>query len=156
MALFLQVDKVSILDHTIDYVRKLERKVEELESHKEATQLDSTTQTKAQDAIERTSDNYGPNKNGSTKKPMTNKRKACERERIGPDNKKVQLRDSSTDNIIVDVADKDVLIEIRCSWKDNVVIDIMEAVSKLRMDTQTVQSSNAGGIVIMTVKAKVW
>ncbi|GFQ04816.1 transcription factor egl1 [Phtheirospermum japonicum] len=95
--------------------RDLERKVEELESFKESMEIDSTTQTKHQDAIERTSDNYGPNKIGNSKKPSTNKRKACEINKTGAEN-----------NITVSVIDRDVLIEMKCPWKDCVLVEIME------------------------------
>ncbi|KAK6158245.1 hypothetical protein DH2020_005559 [Rehmannia glutinosa] len=117
-----EVDKVSILDHTIEYLRDLERKVEELESYKEAMELESTTRNKPQDAIERTSDNYGPNKIGNTKKPSTNKRKACETEKTGAGNNRVRLRDSSADNVAVSVSDKDVSIEMKCSWKEGIML----------------------------------
>ncbi|KAK6158200.1 hypothetical protein DH2020_005514 [Rehmannia glutinosa] len=149
-----KVDKVSILDHTIEYLRDLERKVEELESYKEAMELESTTRNKPQDAIERTSDNYGPNKIGNTKKPSTNKRKACETEKTGAENNRVRLRDSSADNVAVSVSDKDVSIEMKCSWKEGIMLEVMEAVSKLRMDTENVQSSNTDGILSITIKAK--
>ncbi|KAL0393555.1 UNVERIFIED_CONTAM: Transcription factor GLABRA 3 [Sesamum latifolium] len=148
------VDKVSILDHTIEYLRELERRVEELESHKEAAELGSSTQSKPLDDIERTSDNYGPSKNGSTKKPSTNKRKASEIEKTGGETNRARLRDSSTDNITVTIADKDVLIEMRCSWRECVLLEVMEALSKLHLDTQSVQSSIDDGILSMTVKTK--
>lgn len=151
----LQVDKVSILDHTIAYLRELERKVEELESYKEVIELESTTQSKPHDAIERTSDNYGPNKFGSIKKLLTNKRKACDTEKMAADNKRVHLRDSSTDRITVSITDKDVLIEMRCSWRESVLLEVMEAITKLHLDSQTVQSSTNDGILSMSIKAKV-
>ncbi|KAK6158232.1 hypothetical protein DH2020_005546 [Rehmannia glutinosa] len=149
-----KVDKVSILDHTIEYLRDLERKVEELESYKEAMELESTTRNKPQDAIERTSDNYGPNKIGNTKKPSTNKRKACEMEKTGAENNRVRLRDTSADNIAVSVSDKGVSIEMKCSWKEGIMLEVMGAISKLRMDTENVQSSNTDGILSITIKAK--
>ncbi|KAL0331270.1 UNVERIFIED_CONTAM: Transcription factor GLABRA 3 [Sesamum angustifolium] len=149
-----KVDKVSILDHTIEYLRELERRVEELESHKEAAELGSSTQSKPLDAIERTSDNYGPSKNGSTKKPSINKRKASEMEKRGGESTRSRLRDSSTDNITITIADNDVSIEMRCSWRECVLLEVMEAISKLHLDTQSVQSSIDNGILSMTIKAK--
>ncbi|KAI3453719.1 hypothetical protein Pfo_010382 [Paulownia fortunei] len=148
-----KVDKVSILDHTIEYLKELERKVEELESYKEVMELE-LTQSKPHDAIERTSDNYGPNKIGNIKKPMTNKRKACDMDKMAADNKRVRLRDSSTDSITVSVTDKDVLIEVRCSWRECVALEVMEAITKLNLNSQTVQSSNTDGILSMSIRAK--
>nr|AHJ80986.1 basic helix-loop-helix transcription factor [Erythranthe lewisii] len=129
-----KVDKISILDNTIEYLRELERKIEDLES---------TTQSKPHDAVEMTSDNYGPNKTGNiTKKPSANKRKACEVEKMGPD------------NISVSVSGKDVSIELACCEKEGVLLEVMEAIRKLRMDTQNVHSSNSDGILSITIKAK--
>lgn len=146
----LQVDKVSILDHTIEYLRDLERKVEELQSDR-----DSTTQNKPHDAIERTSDNYGPSKIDNFKKTLTNKRKACDTDKTATEKSKPRLRDSLTDNITVNILEKDVLIEMSCSWRDNVLLEIMEAVSKLCLDTEQVQSSNTDGMLSLTINAKV-
>ncbi|KAK6130010.1 hypothetical protein DH2020_036232 [Rehmannia glutinosa] len=149
-----KVDKVSILDHTIEYLKELERKVVELESYKEVMELESTTQSKPHDAIERTSDNYGPNKIDIIKKPLTNKRKACGTDKTAADNKRNRLRDSSTDSITISVTDKDVLIEIRCSWREFVLVEVMEVITKLHLDSQTVQSSNTDGVLSVSIKAK--
>ncbi|KAK6117049.1 hypothetical protein DH2020_049192 [Rehmannia glutinosa] len=149
-----KVDKVSILDHTIEYLKELERKVVELESYKEVMELESTTQSKPHDAIERTSDNIGPNKIDIIKKPLTNKRKACGTDKMAADNKRNRLRDSSTDSITISMTDKNVLIEIRCSWREFVLVEVMEVITKLHLDSQTVQSSNTDGILSVSIKAK--
>ncbi|KAK4389527.1 Transcription factor GLABRA 3 [Sesamum angolense] len=75
-------------------------------------------------------------------------------EKTGRENNRARSRDSSTDNITVTIADKDVLIEMRCSWRESVLLEVMEAVSKLHLDTQSVQSSINDGIVSMTIKPK--
>lgn len=131
--------------------------MEELESCKEALGIDSTTQNKPQDAIERTSGNYGPNKNGVTKKQSTNKRKVCETNQSGAESNKIRLRGTSADNVTVSVTvtQNDVAIEMRCPWRENVLLEIMEAVSGLHMVVQTVQSSDSDGILSLTIKAKV-
>nr|BAN17386.1 bHLH transcription factor [Torenia fournieri] len=147
-----KLDKVSVLDHTIEYLRELERKVEELESYKEAMERESVAQSKTQDAIERTSDNYGPNGTTNSKRPLTNKRKACNNEKTGDENKRVRLRDS--DNVSIKVSDKEVLIEMRCSWNEHLLFGVMEAISKLNMESETVQSSNTDGLLHLTIKAK--
>ncbi|XP_073130125.1 transcription factor GLABRA 3-like [Henckelia pumila] len=150
-----KVDKVSILDHTIEYLKELERKVEELESYKEVMEQESRTKSKSHDAIEQTSDNYGQNRIGNGKKPLTNKRKGCDIDKVGlVKNRVSRLRDSLTDDIIVSVVDKDVIIETRCSWKECVLLEVMEALSKLHLHPQSVQTSNSDGVLSMTIKAK--
>ncbi|XP_075495103.1 transcription factor GLABRA 3-like [Primulina tabacum] len=149
-----KVDKVSILDHTIEYLKELERKVEELESYKQVMEQESRTKGKSHDVIEQTSDNYGQNRISNGKKPLMNKRKACDIDKVGLVKNRARLRDSSTDDIIVSVVDKDVIIETRCSWKECVLLEVMEALSKLQLHPQSVQTSNGDGVLSMTIKAK--
>nr|WOV89688.1 MYC5 [Pogostemon cablin] len=148
-----KVDKVSILDHTIEYLSELERKIEELESYKEATELESTRQGKPRDAIERTSDNYGQKKIENFKKLLLNKRKPCDAEKMGADNKRVHLS-SSVDTITVSVNDKDVLIEVRCLWRESVLVEVMEVLTKLHLQSQTVQSSNTDGNSLLVYQSQ--
>lgn len=153
--MILQVDKVSILDHTIEYLREMERKVEELEAYKEAMERESTTQSKAHDAIERTSDNYGQSKFGSiTTKLLGSKRRGYDVEKTAVEHKRTRSS-SSTDSITISITDKDVLIEMRCSWKQSVLLQVMEALTQLNLDSQSVQSSNTDGILSLSINAKV-
>lgn len=117
-------------------------------------EVESTTRSEPDDSIEQTSDNYGQKKIGSFKKLLPSKRKACDEEKTGPDNKSAQL-DSSTDSITVNIKDKDVVIEVRCLWRDSVFLEVMEVITKLSLDLQTVRSSCTDGIFSMSIKAKV-
>ncbi|XP_057463031.1 transcription factor GLABRA 3-like [Actinidia eriantha] len=140
-----KVDKVSILDNTIEYVKELERRIEELNACKEVADPRQTPENTA----EMTSENYGFNKIGNRKKPLINKRKAQEiDELIDPE------KDSSTGNVTVSVIDKEVLIEIRCSWKECLLLEIMDAITHLHLDSYSVQSTNTDGILSLTVKSK--
>ncbi|XP_042010681.1 transcription factor EGL1-like isoform X2 [Salvia splendens] len=147
-----KVDKVSVLDHTIEYLRELERKVQDLEAYKEATERE-TTQSRAHDAMERTSDNYGHSKLGSITKLLGNKKKASDVEKTAPENKRTRST-SSTDSITISITDKDVLIEMRCSWRQCVLIQVMEALTQLNLESQSVQSSNTDGILSLSINAK--
>ncbi|XP_047979815.1 transcription factor EGL1-like [Salvia hispanica] len=147
-----KVDKVSVLDHTIEYLRELERKVQDLEAYKEATERE-TTQSRAHDAMERTSDNYGHRKLGSITKLLGNKKKASDVEKTAPENKRTRSS-SSTDSITISITDKDVLIEMRCSWRQCVLIQVMEALTQLNLESQSVQSSNTDGILSLSINAK--
>ncbi|KAL2543663.1 Transcription factor GLABRA 3 [Forsythia ovata] len=94
-----KVDKVSTLDNTIEYLRALERRVEELESCKGVVELESRTTSKLHDAIEQTSDNCGTN---HIKKPLTNKRKACDMDELRANCKWIlsHVQSSNTDGIL--------------------------------------------------------
>nr|QEA69212.1 MYC36 [Hevea brasiliensis] len=149
-----KVDEVSILDETIEYLQELERRVEELESCRELTELDARTRRKPQDVIERTSDNYGSNKIGNNKKPLVNKRKVCNIDEREAEMDYGISKDASDDNITVIMNDKDVLIEIKCPWREGLLLEIMDAASHLLLDSHSVQSSAIDGILSLTIKSK--
>lgn len=151
-------DKVSILDDTIEYVKELERRVEELESCRKSTELEAATTTittgKPQDTAERTSDNYGNNRIGNGKKPLINKRKAHDIDENKPETNMVLLKDSSCDNISVSLMEKDVVVAIRCPWRECLLLEIMDVVSNLHLDSHSFQSSTIDGVVSVTIEAK--
>uniref|UniRef100_A0A2N9FVL4 BHLH domain-containing protein n=1 Tax=Fagus sylvatica TaxID=28930 RepID=A0A2N9FVL4_FAGSY len=120
-------DKVSILDDAIDYLKELEKRVGELESCKGLTEVEAKTKSKPQDTVERTSDNYGNNKTNNSKKPLINKRKACDIDEMEPEINYIVSNDVSTDNVIVSITNKTVLIEMRCPLREGGLLEIMDA-----------------------------
>ncbi|XP_052210735.1 transcription factor GLABRA 3-like [Diospyros lotus] len=138
-----KADKASILDNAIEYVKELKRKVEELNSFREPANQEARTKRKPQDITERTSDNYGDN----SKRFLTNKHKAT-------NCIVVEDEDNSTDNVTVSMAEKGVLIEIRCPWREWLLLEIMNAISRLHLDPSSVQSTNIDGILSLTIKSK--
>lgn len=147
-----KVDKVSILDETIEYLQELERKVEELGSNREL--LEVLTKRKPQDTAERTSDNYGSNKIGNGKHSLTNKRKAPDIDEMEPDINHNVSKDGSAESITVSVNKEDVLIEIKCLWREGILLEIMDVASHLHLDSHSVQSSTMDGILSLTIKSK--
>ncbi|XP_022875533.1 transcription factor GLABRA 3-like isoform X2 [Olea europaea var. sylvestris] len=149
-----KVDKVSVLDKTIEYLRELERRVKEPELSKRVLELESRTRSKPHDDIERTSENNGPNQVNNIKKPLRNERKARNMDGSRVGNSQHLSRNSSTVNITIDADDKNVSIEIKCSWRESMLIEILEAINELQMDSLSVQSFNANGILSSTIKAQ--
>ncbi|CAL5360090.1 unnamed protein product [Camellia sinensis] len=145
-----KVNKVSILDNTIKYLKDLERRVEELDSFKEVVEQEARTRRKPQDSAERTSDNYANN----IKKPLINKRKACDIGEIEPEINQMVLKNSSNDSVTVSMIEKDVLIEVRCPWRECLLLEIMDAISHLHLDSYSIQSTNTDGILSLTAKSK--
>ncbi|XWS61768.1 hypothetical protein CRYUN_Cryun07bG0153900 [Craigia yunnanensis] len=149
-----KADKVSILDDTIEYLQDLERRVEELESCRELTELEVRTKRKLQDHVERTSDNYGNNKIINGKKSSLNKRKACDNDEAEQEIDYVASKDGSTDNVNVSMNNKDFLIEFRCPWREGILVEIIDALNILNLDCHSVQSSTTEGILFLTIKSK--
>nr|DAD18927.1 TPA_asm: hypothetical protein HUJ06_020390 [Nelumbo nucifera] len=149
-----KVDKASILGDTIEYLKELERRVEELESCRELSEFEAKARRKHPDIAERTSDNYGYNDISNGKKPTINKRKAIDIDETEPELNQVLSKDGSAADVIVSVIDKEVLIEIRCTWRDCLFFDIMDTVSNLHLDAHSVQSSTVDGILTVMLKTK--
>lgn len=150
----LKDDKVTILDTAIEYLKELERRVGDLESCKELTEVEAKTKLKPQDTVERTSDNYGNNKSNNSKKPPINKRKACDIDQMENEINYAVSNDGLTDNVIISITNKTVLIEMRCPGREGVLLEIMDAVSKLQLDCHSVQSSTIEGIISLTIKSR--
>ncbi|KAJ9549783.1 hypothetical protein OSB04_022326 [Centaurea solstitialis] len=129
----LYVDKVSLLDDTIDYLQTLERRIEALQSSKH---VEDEENTKSDNVPERTSDNY-----------------ACKR-KASYDLDDLQ-EERLSDCITVSAIEKDVTIEIRCRWRDDMMVQVFDAMSSLNLESHSVHSSTTDGILTLTIESKV-
>lgn len=152
--MIVQIDKASILDDTILYLKELEARVEELESCMDSTDLEGRSLLrKFPDTGEETSDNYVKDIVNAKKKPWINKRKASDIE-------EKLAGDSSKDNnqslgVNVKIKGLEVSIEIRCLYREYLLLDIMEALNNLHLDANSVQSSTIDGVLTLILKSKV-
>lgn len=147
-------DRTSLLSDTVDYLKELERRVEELESCREFTEFETIEKRKHPDIVERTSDNYGYNENANSPKALLNKRKACDIDEIDPELDSVSPKDSVATYVTVCMIEKEVLVELRCPWKDCLIIEIIDAISNLHLDAHSIQSAATEGILTLTLKSK--
>lgn len=120
-----KVDKVSILDNTIYYLKELEDRVAGLESQ---------TRMKLKH-VEKTSEKCGRNKR---------KADAISKTTFSTDKVKVTVLEEK----------KDLVIEIRCMWRECLLVEIMDAMGRLHLDSHSVQSSNVDGLLCMTINSK--
>ncbi|KAJ1406007.1 hypothetical protein SESBI_25459 [Sesbania bispinosa] len=148
-------DKVSILDDAIEYLKKLEKRVRELEAKKELIDIESRSKKSSHDMGERTSDHYF-NKDNNGKKPVVKKRKVCDIEEAGREINSDALRGSSTNDVTVSISDNEVVIEMRCPCRAGRLLEIIEAVNSLNIDIDfnSVQSTEADGNLYLTIKSK--
>lgn len=150
-----KIDKASILTDTIEYLKELERRVEELESCREEADPDTRERRKYPDIAERTSDNYG--NEGllfGSQNPSTNKRKACEIYDAEAEHQLLLSKNAMVD-INVTMIEKEVLVELQCPRRDFLLLEIVEAMSNLRLDAHSVQSSTVDSTLAITLRAKV-
>ncbi|KAL8166958.1 hypothetical protein V2J09_008457 [Rumex salicifolius] len=155
----MQVDKISILNDTVDYLKELEARVEELESCINQSECEVKARRKYVDVaeVEQTSDNYHTKSRSDPKKLWANKRKACDIDENDPEleqGKTVPLDNKAPFDMNVKVREQEVIIEMRCPWREYLLLDIMDAVNSLCLDAHTVQSSTDDGVLILTLKSK--
>ncbi|WOL10113.1 hypothetical protein Cni_G18867 [Canna indica] len=150
-----KVDKASILGDTAEYLKHLERRVQELESCLGSAELGTTDHgRKHLDVAERTSDNYVNRERADGKKPSANKRKARDIDDEPAAEHRLLLSKDGPIDVNVAMKEKEVLVEMHCPWREYLLLEIVESISSLHLDPLSVQSSVAGGKLALTIKSK--
>ncbi|KAF8058397.1 hypothetical protein N665_1246s0017 [Sinapis alba] len=140
-----KIDKVSILDDTIDYLQELQRRVQELESCREYTDTEMRMpmkRKKPEDEDERASANC-----------LNTKRKESD-VNVGEDEPADTGYAGLTDNLRIGSFGNEVVIELRCAWREGILLEIMDVISDLNLDSHSVQSSSGDGLLCLTVNCK--
>ena len=151
----MQIDKASILNDTIKYLKDLEARVEELESCMDSVNYEARARKKYLDMVEQTSDNYENGKIDNGKNSWINKRKACDIDETDPDLSRVIHKEDMPLDVKVSVKEQEALIEMRCPYRDYILLDIVDAINNLNLDAYSVQSYNLDGVLSLTLKSKV-
>nr|QWW25997.1 bHLH5 [Actinidia chinensis] len=147
------VDKASILGDTIEYLKELEGRVEELESCIDLAEHEAKATRKYPDVIEKTSEN-NENMRIDNKKPWINKRKASDIDETDPQLSSVVPKDEPLKDMKVKIKEQEVLIEMRCPSREYLLLDIIDALNNLNLDAHSVQSSTVDGILTVTLQSK--
>ncbi|KAJ4877124.1 Transcription factor EGL1 [Raphanus sativus] len=142
-----KIDKVSILDDTIEYLQELQRRVQELESCRESTGKEmrmAIKRKKMEDEDERVSANC-----------LKSKRKESESDvNVEEDEPADTGYAGLTDNLRIGSFGNEVVIELRCAWREGILLEIMDVISDLNLDSHSVQSSTGDGLLCLTVNCK--
>ncbi|GMI98399.1 GLABRA 3, GLABROUS 3 [Hibiscus trionum] len=153
-----EIDKESILKDTIKYLKELEARIEELESCKNSMEYEPRPRRNCLDVVEQTSYNSENRKVHNVKKSWINKRKACDIDESLPETGSElnigTAKDGLTPEVKVSIRELEVIIEIRCPSRKFLLLDIMEAINKLHLDANMIQSSTLDGLVTLTLKSK--
>uniref|UniRef100_I1PNR9 BHLH domain-containing protein n=1 Tax=Oryza glaberrima TaxID=4538 RepID=I1PNR9_ORYGL len=126
-----KVDKASILEETIAYLKVLEKRVKELESSSEPSHQ-RATETGQQRRCE-----------------ITGKELVSE---IGVSGGGDAGREHH--HVNVTVTDKVVLLEVQCRWKELVMTRVFDAIKSLCLDVLSVQASAPDGLLGLKIQAK--
>ncbi|XP_027905581.1 transcription factor EGL1-like isoform X3 [Vigna unguiculata] len=147
-------EKISILGDTIKYLKRLETRVEELESYMEVADTEARTRRKCPDVLEQMSDNYGTRKICMGVKPWMNKRKASGFDEMDTELERIVCEEAKALDVKVKVKEQEVLIEMKCPYREYILYDIMDTINNLHLDAHTVESSTSDGVLSLTLKSK--
>ncbi|KAI4303530.1 hypothetical protein MLD38_039144 [Melastoma candidum] len=136
-----KIDKVSALDETIEYVRELERRVEELESCRLVAEGGLRPKRKSLDQVGRTSSNCCPSERLESQKRKTSDTDGNE-------------TDFASSALTVRLNEGNVLIEMRCASREGLLLDIISITNNLQLETHSVRSSTVEGILSLTIFSK--
>ncbi|KAK2972504.1 hypothetical protein RJ640_002315, partial [Escallonia rubra] len=149
-----KIDEVSILDDTIEYLKELEAKIEDLEPCIDVAESEAISRRNYPDTVEQISDNYANRKMTNDMKPSINKRKACDIDETEPELSGVFPKDGSSCHMKVCVNEQEVLIEMRCFSREYLLLDIIDALNSLNLDAHSVQSSSLDSVLSITIQCK--
>ncbi|TVU40038.1 hypothetical protein EJB05_13484, partial [Eragrostis curvula] len=129
-----KMDRASILADTIEYLKQLRRRIQDLESRPRQT-IDG---------------NMPPATSHETRGYVT---------RASTGKRAAEASGSSTRTpaeVQVSIIESDALLELRCPHRDGLLLRVMQALHRdLRMEVTSVQASSAGGVLLAELRAKV-
>ncbi|XP_055813282.1 transcription factor BHLH42 isoform X2 [Solanum dulcamara] len=125
-----KMDKASILGDTIEYVKQLRKKIQDLEATKDADEKSGPVKAL-------------PGKGKSRKK--TTPAKITESPQM----------DEEVLQVEVSIIENDALVELRCPYKEGFLLDVMQMLRELKVEVVAIQSSLNTGLLLAELRAKV-
>lgn len=136
------MDRASILGDTIEYVKQLRRRIQDLESsraskEKRAQSTSSATMAEAWSkvrAVEASSSCSTSGGGGGAGRPAS----------------------VASTEVQVSIIESDALVELRCPRRDGLLLRVMQALHReLGLEVTSVQASSAGDVLLVELRAKV-
>ncbi|GMI85782.1 TRANSPARENT TESTA 8 [Hibiscus trionum] len=131
-----KMDKASILGDTIEYVKQLRKKIQDLETRNRQMETDNEPRTSG----------LKDQRSGVT----------------GPDKKKMRIvgggaRPKTVETSVeVSIIESDALLELQCGYREGLLLDIMQMLrEKLRIEITAVQACLSNGLLVAELRAKV-
>ncbi|KAK8532534.1 hypothetical protein V6N13_131855 [Hibiscus sabdariffa] len=142
-----KMDKASILGDTIEYVKQLHKKIQELEKRSRQMEADKE-RPRWGDSVQRES-SLKDERGGVTATARSS----------GPEKRKMRIVEGSgavETWVEVSIIESDALVELQCGYREGVLLDIMQMMrEKLRIEVTAAQSSSNNGLFVAELRAKV-
>ncbi|XWS31594.1 hypothetical protein CRYUN_Cryun23aG0089700 [Craigia yunnanensis] len=161
-----KMDKASILGDTIEYVKQLRKKIQELETRNRQMETDNE-RSRSADSLQRAS-SLKDQRSGVTVSERARSMAAGP----GPDKRKMRIVEGSEGgakpktvespqqtaetSVEVSIIESDALLELQCGYREGLLLDIMQMLrEQLRIEITAVQSSSNNGVFVAELRAKV-
>ncbi|XP_019441839.1 PREDICTED: basic helix-loop-helix protein A-like isoform X1 [Lupinus angustifolius] len=146
-----KMDKASILGDTIEYVKLLRRRIQDLEARNLQILEKEEQRSKNTDIIEMqractSSSTKEQQRSGVTVMVGTNKRKV----RIVERNDEEALT-----SVQVSIIESDALLELECPHREGLLLDVIQKLRELRIEVIGMKSSLNNGVLVAELRAKV-
>ncbi|KAK3126680.1 hypothetical protein QOZ80_7AG0560560 [Eleusine coracana subsp. coracana] len=139
-----KMDRASILGDTIEYLKQLRRRIQDLESR--SRQIDTAMMLPP--AASRETRGY------FTRSSSTGMR-AGEARSVSCSSSSTVMSAPGTE-VQVSIIESDALLELRCPHRDGLLLRVMQAMHRdLRLEVTSVQASSAAGVLLAELRAKV-
>ncbi|KAK9161235.1 hypothetical protein Syun_007576 [Stephania yunnanensis] len=139
-----KMDKASILGDTIEYVKQLRNRVQDLESR--STQIDGDQRSGEVGGINAGVDDVF----GSGRRKMRGV------EGSGGGIVKVVEGAPLVGNVVqVSIIESDALLELKCVYREGILLEVMQTLRELRMEITAINSSSSNGVFGAELRAKV-
>ncbi|KAL1369121.1 hypothetical protein AAHE18_02G172800 [Arachis hypogaea] len=150
-----KMDKASILGDTIEYVKQLRRKIQDLEAH--------IRQMEAEQQRSRTPSTTIEVHHGGS----SNKEQQQHTVVVGHEKRKVRIVEGTKTatkvvaaaateaSVQVSIIESDALLELECSHREGLLLDVMLVLREMKIEVIGVQSSLNNGVFVAELRAKV-
>ncbi|KAL3725582.1 hypothetical protein ACJRO7_030588 [Eucalyptus globulus] len=163
-----KMDKASILGDTIEYVKQLRKKIQDLEARNRQMEADHRTKQgelqrttslkdlrSAASSVERSSRASLPG-SGSDKRKMRIVEGGSGAKPKAVESPPPPLPPPSSETSVqVSIIESDALLELQCPHREGLLLDLMQMLRDLRIETTAVQSSLTNGFFVAELRAKV-
>lgn len=155
-----KMDKASILGDTIEYVKQLRKKIQDLEAR--TRQMEVEQRSRGSDSVRSKEHRIGSGSVDRNRAVVAGSDKRKLRIVEGSTGAKPKVVDSppaavegGTTTVEVSIIESDALLEMQCPYREGLLLDVMQMLRDLRLETTTVQSSLTNGVFVAELRAKV-
>lgn len=142
-----KMDKASILGDTIEYVKQLRKKIQDLEARIRQMEADQQSKEQQRSLVRVESDKRKMRivESGGMRKPKTVE--------VSPPAS--PTREAVTTSVQVSIIESDALLELECVNREGLLLDVMQLLREMRIEVTTAQSSLTNGMFVAELRAKV-